>query len=261
MFVSLRTRAFLAAFSGLLVAVSAHATEQTLICFGGPDFGSSFTIDFGPYGADTSAISETSFDLIVDESTGQARIAYYYQLIDSLTLPGGLTTGDIIVSIVPGSSSGTFSPGANTFTTAETYEIYFENDLSAFGLSSPATLPGASSGELTPSGDGTGRADLIWSGVGYLPDPGNPGGFIEFTYQCRAGGDYQTQASCNSSGCESGDVDADCDVDLDDLTAMLTNFGRQRPGVSSRDGDLDESGGVDLADLANLLSAYGANCN
>ncbi|MEP0845410.1 MAG: right-handed parallel beta-helix repeat-containing protein [Phycisphaerae bacterium] len=56
-----------------------------------------------------------------------------------------------------------------------------------------------------------------------------------------------------------GDLDGDGDVDLADLSALLTNFGTAA-GAAPEDGDIDGDGDVDLADLSELLTSYGASC-
>ena len=56
-----------------------------------------------------------------------------------------------------------------------------------------------------------------------------------------------------------GDTDGDCDVDLADLAAQLSNFGTTS-GATLADGDTDRDGDVDLADLALLLSRFGRVC-
>jgi Domain of unknown function (DUF4394) len=56
-----------------------------------------------------------------------------------------------------------------------------------------------------------------------------------------------------------GDVDSDGDVDLTDLSTLLTNFGTPS-GAMRDDGDLDGDGDVDLSDLSQLLSNFGATC-
>jgi hypothetical protein len=53
-----------------------------------------------------------------------------------------------------------------------------------------------------------------------------------------------------------GDFDGDQDVDLQDLTLLLANFGAS--GAPA--GDVDEDGDVDLLDLSFLLSQFGAVC-
>jgi hypothetical protein len=56
--------------------------------------------------------------------------------------------------------------------------------------------------------------------------------------------------------CE-GDVDGDGDVDLDDLTLLLGDFGASGAGLPS---DIDGDGNVDLDDLTLLLGNFGASC-
>lgn len=54
-----------------------------------------------------------------------------------------------------------------------------------------------------------------------------------------------------------GNIDGDGDVDLLDLTLLLTRFGQSGPNLL---GDLDEDGDVDLVDLTTLLGNYGTIC-
>ncbi len=55
----------------------------------------------------------------------------------------------------------------------------------------------------------------------------------------------------------SGDLDGDCDVDLQDLATLLAHFG----GAGDfADGDTDGDGDIDLQDLASLLSRFGGVC-
>jgi hypothetical protein len=54
-----------------------------------------------------------------------------------------------------------------------------------------------------------------------------------------------------------GDIDDDGDVDLADLTAMLSQFGLTGTGLA---GDQNRSGAVDLADLTIMLSEFGQAC-
>ncbi|MBU0616736.1 MAG: hypothetical protein KKI02_03375, partial [Planctomycetes bacterium] len=56
-----------------------------------------------------------------------------------------------------------------------------------------------------------------------------------------------------------GDLDGDYDVDLADLSQLLSNYGTAQ-GASYEDGDLDGDGDVDLSDLAALLAVYGTTC-
>lgn len=54
-----------------------------------------------------------------------------------------------------------------------------------------------------------------------------------------------------------GDTDGDRDVDLADLSALLSQFGLSGPDLS---GDLDGDDDVDLGDLTALLSHFGLMC-
>jgi hypothetical protein len=56
-----------------------------------------------------------------------------------------------------------------------------------------------------------------------------------------------------------GDLDGDCDVDLEDLANLLSHYGLT-DGATYPDGDLDCDSDVDLADLTALLSHYGEAC-
>ncbi|MFQ5804909.1 MAG: hypothetical protein ACE5I3_00500 [Phycisphaerae bacterium] len=56
-----------------------------------------------------------------------------------------------------------------------------------------------------------------------------------------------------------GDLDGDRDVDWDDLTVLLENYGTLE-GATGVDGDMDCDGDVELSDLAKLLSVYGTIC-
>jgi len=56
-----------------------------------------------------------------------------------------------------------------------------------------------------------------------------------------------------------GDLDGDLDVDLADLSVLLSNYGTLS-GAEYEDGDLDGDGDVDLADLSALLALYGSGC-
>ncbi|MBI5866455.1 MAG: SBBP repeat-containing protein [Planctomycetes bacterium] len=59
--------------------------------------------------------------------------------------------------------------------------------------------------------------------------------------------------------CE-GDINADGEVGLFDLTILLQHFGTES-GAALEDGDLDGDHDVDLQDLATLLSAFGTVCS
>lgn len=56
-----------------------------------------------------------------------------------------------------------------------------------------------------------------------------------------------------------GDLNGDCEVNLQDLARLLSNYG-MTSGAVYEDGDLDGDGDVDLSDLAALLTVYGTSC-
>ena len=74
------------------------------------------------------------------------------------------------------------------------------------------------------------------------------------------GGFYLDARACPSPGCGRGDLDRDCDVDGDDLTTLLANFGLAS-GAERALGDTDSDGDVDLADLANLVTEFDHTCD
>ncbi|MEP0845781.1 MAG: VCBS repeat-containing protein [Phycisphaerae bacterium] len=61
----------------------------------------------------------------------------------------------------------------------------------------------------------------------------------------------------NSGVALPGDADGDCDVDLADLSALLTEFGCSGWNCAA---DIDDDGDTDLADLSALLTEFGAAC-
>lgn len=56
-----------------------------------------------------------------------------------------------------------------------------------------------------------------------------------------------------------GDLNGDNQVDLVDLTTLLSNYGTLS-GANAEDGDLDGDGDIDREDLAALLALYGSAC-
>src|SRR5262245_10322732 len=84
------------------------------------------------------------------------------------------------------------------------------------------------------------------------PDPGAmSGGNFELV-----GGFWAVPAEITPPPCP-GDIDGDNDVDIGDLSMLLSQFGSTGSGLS---GDLDHDGDVDIADLSTLLSNFGVVC-
>ncbi len=69
-------------------------------------------------------------------------------------------------------------------------------------------------------------------------------------------------AGCNLPGCEDGDLDGDCRVNLADLSQMLQAFGCCEPSACyDEEADVHGDGCIHLSDLSALLEEYGTNCN
>lgn len=67
---------------------------------------------------------------------------------------------------------------------------------------------------------------------------------------------------CPHPGCDPGDLNDDCVVDLNDLALLLAAYDNCAGDPNyNPDADFDGSGCVDLADLAMMLGAYGNDCN
>lgn len=66
-------------------------------------------------------------------------------------------------------------------------------------------------------------------------------------------------SSCAHAGCERGDLNADCVVDMNDLNILLLNYNQS--GKIHSQGDTDGNGFVDIGDLGTLLAQFGSNCN
>jgi len=95
----------LAAVAALTAGV-ASAELRYLDATDDPSQPSSFTLDFGGGYSSTAAITSTNYVLAIDQAAGTAQFVRYRQQVQPLDL-FGFSTGDITVTIVPGSSSGT----------------------------------------------------------------------------------------------------------------------------------------------------------
>jgi hypothetical protein len=79
---------------------------------------------------------------------------------------------------------------------------------------------------------------------------------------CTAGGGIWTSQCASMCACPEatatcdGDLDGSGGVDVNDLLALLSDF-----GGTDASSDLDDSGTVDVNDLLALLSAFGSTCS
>lgn len=68
-------------------------------------------------------------------------------------------------------------------------------------------------------------------------------------------------ADCAQPGCDKGDLNGDCLIDLSDLSGFLGAFGAAAPDPGYvAEADFDDSGVVELGDLAGFLAVFGADC-
>jgi len=158
---------------------------------------SAFTLDFGEAlgGVASGMIALTDYTLQVDSTNGSARFVDYYQEIEPITLPGGVSTGDIVVTVVDGTSDGTFDVASGRFDTAEDYAIYFDGDLSMFGLESPVILSSTSSGTVNLGSIDGGSINFQWVGDGDLANPYDPNQRLNFSYTCTVNTVFPATAS------------------------------------------------------------------
>lgn len=161
-----------------------------------PNPASSFSLDFGDYGGIASAqISQTDFALEIDADLGTAQFTQYQQFVDPLLLFGAFDTGNIRVEVVPGSSTGTLNVLTGEFTTQELYDVYFDGNLGALGLTSPVRLPSTSEGILSLSALSGGEVTMAWTGTYQLPNPSIPGTFVSFRYTCAVQAAFAPEAA------------------------------------------------------------------
>ncbi|MFN0135668.1 MAG: hypothetical protein ACKVS9_06060 [Phycisphaerae bacterium] len=113
--------------------------------------------------------------------------------------------------------------------------------ITTFVFTAIANTPGPSFVTIEPTGGTPLIATNVWSGV----EPGTPvTGTLDFA---RVGVGFQI--------CP-GDIDDDLDIELTDLSLMLSVFG----SIGSHPADLDCDDDVDLTDLSMLLSYFGGSC-
>ena len=176
------------ALLGLAAAASAQlqtAQPLSVVTTEDPAAPGAFTLSFGGLGLTTSShITSTTYELRLDPFQGTAHFESYLQHVQPLILPGGFSTGDITVEIVPGSSAGTFDAQSRIFTTSEFYAVSFTGDLSAFGLTSPVFLPSSSTGLVALDPEAGGMVGMDWTGAGELANPFDPANPLTFTYAC-----------------------------------------------------------------------------
>lgn len=235
------------------MACAAVAEDQFLVALQDAKVRSFFTLDFGPFGSSEGEVSDTRFLFHINRTDNTAGFITYNQNIDSLTLPGDYETGDIHVTIVPGSSSGTFDPDTGEFETQEEYLVFFDGDLSKFGIESPFRLPSTSRGTITFSDARSGGVVQVWEGEGELENPFDPKNPLIFTYTCTVESDH--------SQVDRGDLNCDGALNAFDIEPFL--LAMTDPDIYDEIfdvcdtvlGDFDQNGTVDPFDIEAFLDA------
>lgn len=64
--------------------------------------------------------------------------------------------------------------------------------------------------------------------------------------------------ACPLPGCEQGDFDNDCDIDISDIAHVLSNYSMSP--ADPEDGDLNDDDIVDISDVAAMMSLFGTTC-
>ncbi|NOS99223.1 MAG: hypothetical protein HOP29_01185 [Phycisphaerales bacterium] len=179
------------ALAAATLASSASAQSVNLSASNDLNVPSFFTLDFGPGIPHSIAnISSTDYVLNINSTLGTARFVSYHQEIEPLTLPGGVSTGDITVEVVPGTSVGSFNRNTGEFTTTETYRIHFTGNLAPLGMVSPVDLPGDSGGTIAFLPARTGDIHSEWIGTTLI---GPPGFEFPVSYACTVNTHFQPE--------------------------------------------------------------------
>jgi hypothetical protein len=226
-------------------AGTANAAEPTfLIAWDTVDHPGSFTLDFVDIGVQSAGdITRTQQALRIDGDTGLVSFIHYDQDVNELILPGGISTGAMRVEILE-STGVSYDPNTGEFETDDLYAVHFEGDLSAFGITSPFVMPGASSGVIEYADKDGGHIVMAWEGEGFLPNPQDPERPLRFTYTC--------DMNNNFSNFQEADFFADADVDLGDYAFFQGCFGGADASYDDPHcelADFDFDGDVDLDDF------------
>lgn len=178
-------RFMVAAIFTLSAAGLASAEPVTLNAYENSEVETNFELVFPELGIRSSSpVFFTRYKLEIDEEAGTARFVDYIQQIDPLAMPLGISTGRLDIRITE--SSGTYDAKTRTFSTNDTYQITFANDLSTFGFESPVLLPAVSHGTLSDAVDSVQTVEMSWEGHGELANESNPAEPYEYTYTCRS---------------------------------------------------------------------------
>lgn len=201
---SLAARGAAFTLAAMLFAATAAAEPVILVGQHNPNQTNEFTVEFPPElgGPQTADIPLTKFVLEVDPEAGTARLLSWYQKVDELLL-AGIPTGDITVALADVSSGVTDLPAAapqeqGEFETVEAFNVFFEGDLSDFGLESPFFTPSSSTGTILFRSATQGQVFMEWSGPGEIPNPSEPSEPFLFNYVCTINATFVVASPCTS---------------------------------------------------------------
>lgn len=238
--------------SGMAVSLTASAAVVSLKAEDDPAAPNFFTLDFGDGQPRDALISDTTYDLRIDADAGTARFVSYDQAIEPIDIPIGpgvfISTGDISVRVVPGSSSGSYAAGTGAFTTTEQYEISFTGDLSAIGFLSPVVLPSSSSGTVIYTGAQSGTIEQLWDGETFV-------GPVLLHYQCRVSSTF-SQRFPGDLNCDNGVAVSDIDSFVQALVDPK-GYSAAHPTCDAALADINGDGYVTVGDISafvNLLT-------
>lgn len=213
-----------------------------------PGAPNSFSLNFGDGVDRISQITDTTYDLRLNETAGAAQFVSYEQFVAPIEIPIGpgqvLSTGDLTIRVLPGTSSGTYDVASGQFSTQESYEISFTGDLSMIGFFSPVILPSQSSGQVTYASDNTGSVEQIWEGAVDM-------GPIQLTYVCRVNTTFAQRLV--------GDLNCDSQLTANDIGHFVQALTRPADYIASHPGcdidlaDVNGDGVTSVGDIALFI--------
>ncbi|MCC5830973.1 MAG: PEP-CTERM sorting domain-containing protein [Phycisphaeraceae bacterium] len=142
-----------------------------------------------------------------------------------------------------------FQPAATTLGAADAWGWAWEYSWFDTDDSAPSAVRGVTPGVIEQT-VGNGETIEFRARVGRTDFPGRAGG--EWHYMALGMDNLKIVAL------EAGDVNGDLQVDIDDASVLLTNFGTTS-GATWTDGDFNGDGAVDIDDASLLLGNFGTS--
>ncbi len=178
----------------LMSTAQSWAAPRLIDAQNDPEISSSFTLDIPAFAFQRAAmITQTEIRFRIDPQTTEAGFVSYYQDVDELFMPNpvqgeaDISTGPLVIQIIPGFSSGSYDEETGVFSTVDTFSVSFDSELgdafaSIYGIESPQILPDVvSSGIVVFDTRRTGTLNLAWIGSDLLA---TSFGDFPFSYTC-----------------------------------------------------------------------------